>query len=878
MGHFFSLRYLRRLGLSLLGFALTMAIAIVPGSAPTPAAVPSIAAAVMTLEQTSHGTLAEDAPTPADGLTAATSPTALLAEGRTHYNAGRFVAAIDVWNRAAQSAVQKGQVAQQIMSLNGLSAAYQALNDWSQARQAIERSRALLTQSPQIDPMLWGQTLNTHASLLLSHLGQADRALATWEEAEHYYKQAGDVIGVLGCQINQAEALKHLGFYRRARQQLDGIQQQLISMPNSEVKVAGLRSLGNALQLIGQPRDSYAILAQSLDVTYQLNAPSERSAILLSIGKLAAEIDSSQIALTYFDAAEQAALMPLDQLQARLAQLANYVETGSVESIPAIATQIQQQLETLPPSRTTIYATVNFAHNLGRLPAQHRPVSLTRLSQLLGQAAIAANTLGDQRAEAYVLKQMGQLYRQTKQWAEALTLTQRSLDLAETIHAADITAQSAWQLGQLFKQNRQPRRAIQAYTTAVASLKQLRGDLVAVNQDVRFSYREQVEPVYRELIELLLEDKRQSSLKQARDVLEALQVAELDNFFREACVDLDEDQIDRLDPNATVVHAIMLPDRIATIYSKAGQPLTAHQVRVKQTNIETTLRSFLAALHPSADQDDKLKYAQTLYQWLIRPAEDSHILTPDQTLVFVLDGLLRNVPMAALHDGKQYLIEKYSIALSPGLQIMQTRSLENQNIQALVGGISEARGRFSELPAVVGEVEEISQLIPSFQLLNAQLTRTTLTTRLSERSVNIVHLATHGQFSSEFDDTFFLIWDDVININELSEILRNRETSQGVAIELLTLSACETATSDDRAVLGLAGLAVRSGARSTIATLWPIRDNVAKQLMTAFYRYLTQPGTSKAEALRQAQLDILHSDYFADPFFWSAYVLIGNWL
>ena len=378
---------------------------------------------------------------------------------------------------------------------------------------------------------------------------------------------------------------------------------------------------------------------------------------------------------------------------------------------------------------------------------------------------------------------------------------------------------------------------------------------------------------------LLLAEKSQTSLEQARTVLEALQVAELDNFFQEACLDIQSRQIDQIDPNATVIYAITLSDRLATIYSKAGQPLQVYEIPINQTELNQTLRSLLASLHLSSDRNERLRYSQQLYDWLIRPAEEDHILSADQSLVFVLDGLLRNIPMAALHDGDHYLIEKYAIALSPGLQLMQAQSLNPQNIQALVGGISQARGRFSALPSVETEVQEISTWLPSFQLLNAQFTRNAIIHNLTNSHVDIVHLATHGQFSSNFDDTFFLTWDDTININELAEMLQNRQANQQSAIELLTLSACETATGDDRAVLGLAGLAVRSGARSTIATLWPIKDDVAQQLMTTFYRNLnSETYPSKAEALRQAQLELIHNDTFSDPFFWSAYVLIGNWL
>ncbi|MBE9069998.1 CHAT domain-containing protein, partial [Leptolyngbya cf. ectocarpi LEGE 11479] len=803
-----------------------------------------------------------------------------LAAGRSHYHAGQFAAAIEQWQRTVQQAAAQGDLPRQVMSWNGIASAQQALNHWSQASQAVEQSRTLLENTAAADPILWAQTLNTQASLLLHHRGQAATALDLWQQAEIYYQQANDTAGVLGAQINQAQALQSLGFYRRAKQQLTTVTQRLATLPDSPLKITALRSLGQTLQLIGTPQDSYNTLAQSLEIARHLNAQPELSSSFLSIGKLAAKLASPDKALAYFQSAEEAALTTLDQLQARLEQLAIYVainDTNDIQSIASLVGPIQQQLTTLPPSRTTIYGTINLAHSLSQLPRPQQPLSTAQLSQLLVHGVQAAKQLQDQRAEAYCLYQLSQLYRQNQQPAEALTLTQQSLTLAEAIQSDDIISQSAWQLGQLLAKQ-QPTLAIAAYTRAVDALQSLRGDLVAINQDIQFSYREQVEPVYRELAALLLAEGSPESLEAARQVLEGLQTAELDNFFREACLDIQSNSIDQIDTKATVIYSILLEDRLAVIYSQPGQPLQTYSTPVDPTTLDTTLRLFLESLHPSTDRRDQLAYAQTIYDWLIRPAENKGMLTPDQPLVFVLDGFLRNLPMAALHDGKQYLIEKYAVALSPGLQLLPANTSSDQQTKALVAGVSQARGRFSALPAVKEEVLNISNLLPSSQLLDQQFTRQALRKGLDDPQINVLHLASHGQFSSDFSQTFFLAWDGAININELSELLQRRDIDRSQVIDLLTLSACETATGDDQATLGLAGLAVRSGARSTLATLWSVKDDVAKQLMIEVYKNLEQVQMTKAEALRQAQLELLHTQEFADPFFWAAYVLIGNWL
>ncbi|MEM6252573.1 MAG: CHAT domain-containing protein [Cyanobacteria bacterium P01_D01_bin.156] len=794
--------------------------------------------------------------------------------GQTLYQEGRYSDAIATWQSTIAKFSQRGELPQLITVLNLLSAAHQSLAQWSDATVYIEQSLALLAEHSQA-PELYGQALSTQASLQLN-LGQPEQALELWQQAEDYYRQAENITGILGSQINQAETLQSLGYYRRSQQRLEVARQQLEALPDSIVKVVGLQSLGKAFQLTGDPRVSYEYMSKALASARRINATTELSSIYLSIGKLATEVESANISLAYFDAAEAAALTPQEKLQAQLEELSVYIETKQYESANSLAPRLFAQLRQQSASRTAVYNIVNFSHRLLQVPTP--AITRSNLNQLLAQAVRFSNDLQDTRAKAHALRQMGQLYRETQQWTEAFELIEKSLHAARTTQSADVISQSAWQLGQLLKQKNKTKAAVEAYSEAIAAIQSLRGDLVAINQDLQFSYQKQVEPIYREFISLLLDIKTPETLKQARDVLEALQIAELDNFFREACIDLQVNQIDQIDPSATVAYSIILPNRLVTIYAKAGQPLQEFEVSIDSQSVQKTLQEYLNLLHLSSDKSQRLSTAQQIYNWLIRPAEDQGLLVSDQPAVFVLDGLLRNIPMASLYDGTQYLIEKYPVALSPGLQLIQSRDLNQQSIKALVGGVSEQRGSFSALPAVETEIETIHQLINSTKLLNSEFTRDAIAERLRSEPIDAVHLATHGQFSSDFNQTYFLTWDGVINIRELSELLRQREEASNKSIELLTLSACETATGDERATLGLAGLAVRSGARTTVATLWPIKDNVAAQLMTNFYQALQQPDTSKAEALRQAQIRLIRETNFDDPFFWSAYVLIGNWL
>jgi CHAT domain-containing protein len=185
---------------------------------------------------------------------------------------------------------------------------------------------------------------------------------------------------------------------------------------------------------------------------------------------------------------------------------------------------------------------------------------------------------------------------------------------------------------------------------------------------------------------------------------------------------------------------------------------------------------------------------------------------------------------------------------------------------------------FSQLPFVRQELEQIAQQAPGELLLNQEFTSATIQEEMNSAPFPVVHLATHGLFSSNAEDTFILTWDDRLNINQLNELLRAREVGGRGAIELLVLSACQTAAGDKRAALGLAGVAVRAGARSTLATLWFVSDAGTAELMTRFYQELRDTTITKAEALRRAQVALLKDSRYQLPIFWAPYVLVGNWL
>ncbi len=825
------------------------------------------------------------------------NPEQLVQQGKTMYEAGQFADAAIIWQKAAEVYRSQGDNLNQALVLNYLCLAYQQLGKWQDAESAITQSLELLTNNKQQttnNQTLLAQALNAQGSLQLAQ-GQAEKALATWKKATAIYERIGDETGIIGSQINQAQALQTLGLYRQAKNTLIQLEQTLQNKPNSPIKITALRSLGNALRVVGDLDKSRKLLQQSLAIAQQLQSPSDISATLLSLGNTAHAQADTKAALEFYQQATTASTSPLTRAQAQLNQLSLLVATKQWSAVQVLASQLEAEIAKLPSSRAAVYAQINFAQKLMQL--QHTSTASTpgqtEISKILARAIQQAKSLNDIRAEAHALGHLGELYEHAQQLSNAQNLTEKALLIAQSVNASDIAYRWQWQLGRLFKAQGKTKDAIASYTEAVNTLQSLRSDLVAINPDIQFSFREEVEPIYRQLVDLLLQplpsqegieqEPSQENLVKARAVIESLQLAELDNFFRVACLQgkpvLVDQVIDQDDPTAAVIYPIILPNRIEVILKLPNLPLRHYKANVTQNQVEKLLDSLRGRITtPVANREEQVLSKQ-VYDWLIRPAEDALTQSQIKTLVFVLDGSLRNIPMAALYDGQQYLVQKYSVALAPGLQLLSPKPLERAQLKTLTAGLSEERHGFSALTHVPQEVEQIKSEVPSSRvLLNQEFTSTAFQNEIKSVPFPVVHLATHGQFSSNAQDTFILTWDGRLNVKELDNLLRVRDQSQPNAIELLVLSACQTAKGDKRAALGLAGVALRAGARSTIASLWAVDDESTSVLMTQFYRELARTTLSKAESLRQAQLSLLENPRYKRPHYWAAFVLIGNWL
>jgi CHAT domain-containing protein len=880
------------------------------------------------------------------GFTSVNSIDNLIQEATQFYESGQYQQAKSAWQRAVESSREDSHRA---VALGNLALTLHQLGEWEDADRAIAQALKLL--KPPSSPT-YAQLLDIQGHLEFGR-GRFQAALDRWRQAEKIYANTKDE-GLPINQLNQAQAMQMLGLFTQAETLLDGLQARANQQSNPLLKVRELRSLIEVSAKLGrynQIDQIQAIVTAAAPDFAKLPEPQkqqEQAAMLLTLGNIRrslAEREREISGLTIADpliqrcktygtdrALAQEALKDYQQaanlvdsnsaisLQSNLSQLSLQQELGM--EIGGLLPKIETQLKNSPTNRSTIFANINLAQSLFCSPQ----VSDEAIAQPLSSAIVQAQKIQDKRAESYALGMFGKLYERQaktikdsaiaqKQLTYAKQLSEKALLIADSIDAADISYQWQWQLGRILRDlggeaNR--KQAIEVYyPRAVKSLETVRGELVGTNPDVQFSFRDDAEPVYREYVDLLLAEPNPNPerLNQAIALIDSLQVAELENFFR--CVLSQLVQISQVtqkqDPEAAIFYPIILRDRLEVILQlpNQAQPIRYSKI-ISNTELEKTTVALRDALvNETSYASEYQQPGEQLYRWLIQPAESYLAQAKVKTLVFVLDGELRNIPISALWDGKQFLLQKYSVAVTPGLKLLGPKRFEQQTFKALLGGLTgsepstpaPSRQTFGALPYVKEEIQQLKAVIPqSTILVDQQFVPKRLAQVLKQSSYTIVHLATHGIFSNNPKDTFLVTAENQsIDLDRLQELLRAGKGNRRDALELLTLSACQTAKGNRRATLGMAGVAIRAGASSTVATLWSVDDRSTGKLVEQFYRNLRgaiekRDGTTKAQALRQAQLALLENrlnwgtearsqgvDY-SHPYYWAPFIMLGNWL
>lgn len=360
--------------------------------------------------------------------------------------------------------------------------------------------------------------------------------------------------------------------------------------------------------------------------------------------------------------------------------------------------------------------------------------------------------------------------------------------------------------------------------------------------------------------------------------------------------------------HSAIVYVTAFPEQLELVlFTPKGTPIRKTIPEANRQKLLAVAREFRSEItNPrKVNTNSYLASAQQLYQWLILPLEAALEADGINTILFSMDGGLRSLPLAALHDGKQFLIQKYSFSLIPSLSLTDTRYQSLKNASVLAMGASEFKD-LSPLPAVPVELSTIvGNLWPGKSFLNQEFTLENLKIQRNKQPYQIIHLATHGEFNpGAAGNSYIQLWDTKLHLDQLRQLGWNNPP-----VELLVLSSCRTALGDEEIELGFAGLAFQAGVKSALASLWYVSDRGTLALMSEFYHQL-KIAPIKAEALRQAQIAMLEGDIRIDsgilsrvstsvkasrgsialpreligaenpnlthPYYWSAFMMIGS--
>lgn len=873
-----------------------------------------------------------------------------LQPGLQQFQAGNVVGAIALWQQAVQQAPSRSATWVTILKY-----LVRAQAQVGQVDAAIANLNQLISYYRQVnDPQQFGRMLTEQAQLY-SNLGQHRRAIALLchefseqncrpDSALAIARQQADLLGTAAALGSLGNAYRLRGNYAAALGYLNESLEIAQQLHLSTYEVAAWHGLGNLyISLVKR----YQRQLQSAQVTGDtLAIQTITQSLHQSLEQAIAHLEHSlTLARRHQDA--------VNELRAllNLASLLPYQQTSKGKA-EAQLRDTQALLDRLPDSREKAFAAIQLA-TLWQL-ASSQPDStesslVTRcvnvsnpsvsIEPLLRQAIAIAQRIQDAQSTAFALGRLGHLAECQQQYVQALALTEQAQLAAAT---AEHRYLWEWQAGRILQATGQAQAAIAAYETAVHTLSGLRADIAIANRDVQFDFRDTVEPVYRQLTALYLsqearnpvvqnqQDKSQTDsltspsprlphppisstgIDAALKTIDRLRLAELQNYLGDECsFTVFPKPITLIDAKTAVLSSVILDDRVAVILSLPqtqnnlirGLQSQVYWLPTNATEVMTTLNQLRLQLEKRSDlADTYLTSSQQVYDWLVRPFQTALQTAGIETLVFIHDGLFRSIPMAALHDGKQFLVEQYAIASTLSLTLVDPTELDHATLRVLGFGLTEAAivnetTVFEALTYVKPEIDSIQTIFPGSRgFVDAGFTTKRLQQELAQGRYPIVHLATHGKFGLDARETYLVTggtqvsrqdektrrqsattqkYNEKLTINQLYQIMRDVPPANRV--DLLVLTACETAVGSDREALGIAGLALQAGVQSAIASLWQVDDRSTAELVTQFYQEL-QRENSRAKALQAAQKAWLSQHPDSHPGYWAALILVGNWL
>ena len=663
--------------------------------------------------------------------------------------------------------------------------------------------------------------------------------------------------------------------------------QQISRFLTTDEQVQGHLLLGRLYFEIGE----YPLSAQQLDKVAKLSSdPYVRAEALNTVGAIHSTLNTpSEAEKAFAEAMKFAAEAKSSQLQLTIQtnELRHQLAYGNQSIARMRLAPSWQTLQNQRASANTTELNISLAilYHQSVLNAKAKPIWRTRAIQLLEEAVSTSESLGNSLLLGYALGYKGQVLSESsnseEDLATALALSERAAFLASASQAYESAYLWQWQAARIYNKQAQVTEAIKSYNDAILTLENVRQELITGSP---FTFHQKVQPLFTELSDLLLTTARtaggaekQSYLKNVQNILEQAKSAELQDYFQNDCVIPDESvNLDQIEAATAVIYPVILPDRVEVLVNVRDQ---VHQFvsRIEAGDLKDLVNEFRDQLQVDFGDEEYLEIGEELYDLLFAQVEDLFSENKINTLLVIPDGVLRTIPMAAVYDGEAFMVQRFAIATTPGISLTLPKPLNVENSNFFAGGISEAVQGYVGLPGVPRELQNLEATYGASVLRDTNFKRDDLKEQLTSADYSIVHIATHGHFDSNPQESYLLTYDDKLTMDLLEESIGNRK-NVGEPLELLVLSACETAAGDSRAALGLAGVALKAGARSAVATLWQISDAATVEIIDTFYEYTAKEGVTKARAMQLAQIRLIEQPRFQHPTDWAPFLMIGNWL
>ncbi|PZO42183.1 MAG: hypothetical protein DCF19_08035 [Pseudanabaena frigida] len=807
-----------------------------------------------------------------------------LGEGQSLGNLGLAYYYLGKYDKAIENHLQSLEIDRELkdrlgegQSLGNLGIAYQALSKYEKA---IEYQLQVLVIAREIKD-------RSGEGKALGNLGIAYQALGKYEKVIEYQLQALAILREIKDRQGEGSVLGNLGIAYQAlgkyEKVIDYLQQVLAISREIKDRLGEGRSLGN----LGNAYDSLGKYDKAID--YQLQSLAIAREIKDRLG-------------------EEQSLGNLGNAYSALGKYDKVIEFYL--QVLAIAREIKDR-----SGEGTALGNLGVAYQaLGKYDKA--------IDYQLQRLAIAWE-IKDRSGEMIGLNNLAVAHEKLNRYREAMISYQQALTIAREIGDRNVEGYALANLGNVLSIKKCPDLAILFYKQSINVREAIRKDIRKLDKDTQKSYLETVSSSYKRLADILIQQDR---IMEALQVLDLLKVQELEDYFKnikgsdrsaqgvrllepekamsdkllaisfenspeinsqlankiqqlpKSEINKVPDYLQKIPQGTVLLYPLILGDRLEIILFSPNTIPINRTVKISKEKLEELIFEYRVGLR-SASLEDIKEASKAIYEVLIKPIETELVAAKAEAILYAPDGVLRYAPLAALHDGKQWLVEKYRISnlIAYTLTDFSTKPKSQPNILAGAFGGKAGEKKFGQdgLPATIKEVQAIANSFQnSVTLIEDKFSRQAIESKFKDH--NILHLATHAEFNSGVPDNSFIIFGngDKIRLNEISDW-------QIPNIDLIILSACQTGTGklgDGVEVLGFGYQIQKAGAKNAIASLWKVDDVGTSLLMTAFYSELQKGDITAAEALRRAQVTLIKSSQYKHPKYWSAFFAIGNGL